>query len=347
MHRLIHLAVIISVFLTLCITPLFADRTDVVVLKNGDWITGEIIKLERGRLEYRTDDIGWVYIDWTKIVKISSKDIFDVETSSGLRYVGSLQETEEPGYLTVATEKDTVSLGILSVVKITPLKSRFRERFKGYIDVGFNFEKANQLTNLILGTEVNYRTVKWETKITGSSYIKNERSVEPILRHSFQLNFSRLMKNRWQASLLTQAQHNTELGLKLRAIFGGGLGLSMIQTNQILLVLSGGVAGTIEKFMGSEDTQYSAEIMARANFQAFRFAHPKLDTSLSLVVFPSVTDLGRFRIEFDGRVRYEILRDFYISLHVFDHFDGRPGGEEAEVTKNDYGIEASLTYSFR
>jgi hypothetical protein len=99
--------------------------------------------------------------------------------------------------------------------------------------------------------------------------------------------------------------------------------------------------------MGSEDTQYSAEIMARANFQAFRFAHPKLDTSLNLVVFPSVTDLGRFRIEFDGRVRYEILRDFYISLHVFDHFDGRPGGEEAEVTKNDYGIEASLTYSFR
>ena len=82
-------------------------------------------------------------------------------------------------------------------------------------------------------------------------------------------------------------------------------------------------------------------------FLVCRYHHPKLDTGLDLLVYPSITEFGRFRIEFNGRVRYEVLKDFYISLHVFDHFDGRPGGEESEVSKNDYGIEASLTYSFR
>jgi len=33
-------------------------KTDVVMLANGDRITGEIVRLDRGRLEFKTDDIG-------------------------------------------------------------------------------------------------------------------------------------------------------------------------------------------------------------------------------------------------------------------------------------------------
>ena len=53
-------------------SPLFAEKTDAVVLVNGDRITGDIKKLERGKLEFKTDDMGSVYIDWTKITKITS-----------------------------------------------------------------------------------------------------------------------------------------------------------------------------------------------------------------------------------------------------------------------------------
>jgi hypothetical protein len=35
-------------------------RTDVVTLRNGDRITGEIMRLDRGRLEFKTDDVGVV-----------------------------------------------------------------------------------------------------------------------------------------------------------------------------------------------------------------------------------------------------------------------------------------------
>ena len=42
-------------------------RTDVVTLPNGDRITGEIKRLERGRLEFKTDDAGTLYLEWDKI----------------------------------------------------------------------------------------------------------------------------------------------------------------------------------------------------------------------------------------------------------------------------------------
>jgi hypothetical protein len=38
-------------------------KTDVVRLLNGDRITGEVIALERGRLQLKTDDAGTIYIE--------------------------------------------------------------------------------------------------------------------------------------------------------------------------------------------------------------------------------------------------------------------------------------------
>jgi hypothetical protein len=317
-----------------------------VVLVNGDRITGEIKKLEQGRLEYNTDDMGWLYIDWTKIVKISSPNQFDVEMENGQRHIGSIQEASETGKIIISTEEGEVTLDILSVVKISPLESLFKQRFKGYLDIGFSLEKANQLTNWILGTEVTYRTVKWEIKAEGSSYQKNEESAEEISRHQLSLAASRLMKNRWQATVVTMVQHNSELGLKLRATFGGGVGRNVIQTNHMMLLLMGGVAATREQYMGSEEKIYNLELMGGVTFQAFRFDHPKLSSRLSLLLYPSVTDFGRVRAEFNGRVRYEIFRDYFITLSLFDHFDSRQEGGK-KGSKNDYGVDLSFTISFK
>ena len=45
-------------------------RTDVVTLLNGDRITGEIVELNRGRLELKTDDAGTIEIEWDNIARI-------------------------------------------------------------------------------------------------------------------------------------------------------------------------------------------------------------------------------------------------------------------------------------
>src|SRR6478672_11760262 len=42
-------------------------RTDVVTLANGDRITGEVVRVERGRLEFKTDDVGTLYLEWDKL----------------------------------------------------------------------------------------------------------------------------------------------------------------------------------------------------------------------------------------------------------------------------------------
>ncbi len=71
---------------TACAQP----KTDVVRLANGDVITGEVSKLDRGRLEDKTDDEGTIDIEWDKIASLQANGQFEVTISNGQRYLGSL-----------------------------------------------------------------------------------------------------------------------------------------------------------------------------------------------------------------------------------------------------------------
>ena len=80
---------VIAALLLAAISPLAAERTDVVILKNGDHLTGEVKKLERGRLKLKTDSMGTVYIEWDKIFQITAAETFEARLESGERHVGT------------------------------------------------------------------------------------------------------------------------------------------------------------------------------------------------------------------------------------------------------------------
>ena len=48
--------------LAVCSATAWAAKTDIVLLKNGDRVTGEVKSLERGKLTLSTDSMGTVYI---------------------------------------------------------------------------------------------------------------------------------------------------------------------------------------------------------------------------------------------------------------------------------------------
>lgn len=79
--------------------PLYAQRIDVVTMRNGDQVTGEIRKMVRGILYYKTDDMGTLNIEWIKVDFIQSLDRFDVETRWGQHFIGSLENGEEKNRL--------------------------------------------------------------------------------------------------------------------------------------------------------------------------------------------------------------------------------------------------------
>jgi hypothetical protein len=323
---------------------LHAQKTDVIVLVNDDHVTGEIKNLVRGRLEYSTDDMGTLSIKWDKVIQITSRNFFQVETTSGDRYFGTIEEPTDSGTMVVRLI-ESYTLPMISVVKINPIKQTFWSGLDGYVDIGLSFTKARRVFNLQTAAEVRYRGRKWGFKINGTTYFeRRDDVVDDIERNNAALQLERFLAHKWSIGLNNEWSSNTEQDLDLRAQFGLSGIWTTVQTNSSLLRLSGGVNLNRERFNSSDTVTVSGEAVVGGDFLAFRFDSPKLDVNTSLFVFPSVTELGRVRIQFDTRFSYELLKDFTVALTFWDSFDSRPGSTEAE--KNDLGITFGLGWKF-
>src|SRR5687768_18599068 len=70
-------AIIILLSLVCALTAMAKSVDDVVVLKNGDRLTGEIKGLQRGELRIKADYMAEaVRLDWTRVERIESKSTF-------------------------------------------------------------------------------------------------------------------------------------------------------------------------------------------------------------------------------------------------------------------------------
>ena len=69
-HR--HIAITVTLVLSITTALHAGPKTDVVRLANGDHITGEVKRLERGRLTFSTDDGGTIYFEWDNVAHLES-----------------------------------------------------------------------------------------------------------------------------------------------------------------------------------------------------------------------------------------------------------------------------------
>src|SRR5210317_1261604 len=111
----------------------YAAKTDVVLLVNGNTITGEIKSLEFGALRYSTDSMGTVSVDWEDIVSITTKQTLQLEVSDGNRYFGRLDSADERFEIKVITLSGDVDLHTSQIVRMTPIDAEesFWERVDG------------------------------------------------------------------------------------------------------------------------------------------------------------------------------------------------------------------------
>ena len=331
-------------FMILGASPVYAEKTDVVVLRNGDRITGEIKELRRGMLKYKTDDMSTIYIEWDKITQITSKHVFEVEMRSGQRIFGSLIETSEKYTVVVQTVMAPVPVDLIQVVGLTPIKASFFSRLDGSLDVGFSYTKANALTTWTGSGEVKYRTKNYSFNLNGSTYYSNQRDADSTSRNNIGFIGRRFFSRRWYILGLAQAEQNEELNLDYRTITGGGAGRGLVQTNRLIFTVFGGVVFTREKYTDESDATRSGEAVGGTTFELFKYDTPKVDLSANFFVIPSLTLLGRVRLNSDAKLRFELFKDFFWAFSYFATYDSQPPTKDTE--KSDYGVTTSLGWSF-
>lgn len=320
-----------------------AEKTDRLILANGDKFTGEIKKLEFGKLTFKTDHMGTLSIKWDKIIGLTSKAYYEVELFDGTIYFGALGDASLKWRMTMITDSASFEIYRFYVVRILPIQDRFWAKVDGAASVGFNYTKASEIFQLNASANASYhsRTVEAETDF--STIITLQQDTSATERYDFDLLARRLLEYRWFALGEIGAQSNSALGLNLRLLLNGGLGRKVIQNNSEWLMTGGGLAINREWTQNWSKSTNNLEAIGALRFSKFRYDDPELNLTIGTALFANLTNFGRIRMEIDAKVAWEIINNLFLNLTFYDSFDNEPPSGAA---KNDWGLVFSFGYSF-
>jgi putative salt-induced outer membrane protein YdiY len=331
------------------------EKIDLVVLDNGDELTCEIKELNRGILKVGTSYfVGSVSIEWVHVERISSTQFFEVELEDGTRHFGAIASDRDEEALMVITGLGPRPVDHDHLVRISQLEEGFRDRLKGSLDLGLNAFKAHDEAIFTLRSTNSYRTRKRRISADLSANLSTRDDAEEQRQASFNLQYSRILGPRWYWFARPSWERNDELDLDRRTSIAGGIGRSMVQTNNSLLVASVGLSANREEYAemvvpeiptseSSSTGQSNLEGLISLKWEVFTFGSRETDLSVALDVLPSLTDTGRVRTKLLSSIRHELFSDFYIAISFDTTYDNRP---PTDAEKSDWNLVSSIGYSY-
>jgi hypothetical protein len=337
--------ILILAFASIVSGPALArDKSDVIWLSNGDRLTGEIKQLAHGLLRLKTDSLGTVGIEWNDVERIESDYEFQVERTDGTRITGIIDKMSGQQEIVLTNGAQSMAFAHENVVRMTQMENSFWERLQGSLSFGYSYTKASNVAQGNLGFAVTHRTEKRAFSLEGSTIITRDQVDESTQSSDISFSMTRFGKNRWFNTYLLGFESNDEFGLDLRTSIEAARGRFLIQTNTSEFALMGGLAGTAETLEGNVSSQKNVEGLLRADYSRFIFDNPKVDLSVGLSVYPSITDTGRTRAQFDVDLRWELFKDLFWSLGYSNTYDSDPPSGTGST--DDYHIVTSIGWSF-
>ncbi len=318
-------------------------KTDVVTLGNGDRITGEVKGLDRGRLELSTDDEGTIYFEWDKVVSLVAERQFEIGTSDGRRFLGSLGSSG-PRQILITGPDVPVSLATLEITAITPIGRSFWKKLDGSVDIGFSYTHSSDIAQLNVNSNTVFRKPAFEARVNLSGTLTrtgedNERDDRGI----FQASYLRFRGQRWFIAGGASFENNESLGLRLRSQVAIAGGPRLINSNRAQMLTGAGIAVNDEQGIEGDHTQnLEALFIFRTSYYAYD--HPKTNLDVAIQYLPSLSNTGRQRLQLDTSVKREIWKDVFLAVNVFDTYDSRPPQSAADT--NDVGVVLSFGWSY-
>jgi hypothetical protein len=340
-------------FFTLLLTlPLLArEKSDVIVMNNGDRFTGEIKGLDSGVLFVKFDYMdGTSSIQWSKVHHLESKQLFVVKTEGGEVYSGTLHTAESPAgrpmniQISEGTERaETVEQS--QIVQLDQTADRFWQRLNGTINSGIMYSKGNQTTQYNLSSSVEYPRERWSAGANISSSLASSSGDSASTRNSLGINALRLLRwNNWYYSGLGTLLQSSTQDIQLQTNLSGGIGRYFKNTNYAKISLLAGLAWQNTTYSHSTNSQASPNIAAAvvaARLTLFKFDKTNLD--ITATVFPALTQPGRVFFNTNASYYVKIFRHLTWNVSFYGNWDNQP---PSHFSGSDYGTSSGIGWKF-
>ncbi|TKB73189.1 MAG: DUF481 domain-containing protein [Nitrospira sp.] len=305
---------------------------DVVTLKNGSIIYGEVIEMVGGVLQIKTaaspDNL--LKVNWTDVAKLSVSHPIPFHLKEGSVIMGTATAGAN-GTLNVQAEplKGMMEVPMGSVTSMNPVVQP-PVIYSGSLTGGYSQTTGNsQLKNASLLGDFVARSEQLRLSMNGR-YVYGDNSNTLIARNArgtIKLDFFLTKRFYWFAS--SYFENDRFQDLKMRTALSSGPGYQFIERGDFSGLLKdmtfyteAGVSYFNEDFRTAED---KSSLRARVSM---KWNWPLLDDRITLYhyneIYPSLQNTSNFFLTMDNGIRFKIWEGFASGFQVTTRYNNTP-----------------------
>lgn len=285
---------------------LFADR---ITLKNGDTITGTILKKEGDKLTIKSEFLGEVTMPWAAVSAIKSNEPVVVALPGDKVLSGTVSSEGQNIRVTATAGVTTSPLADVTAIRGEAEEKKYQrlvspgwlDLWAGNFDLGLALARGNARTST-LTTSFNSARITRSDKTTllynqlYSTAMLGGKSAATAQAIRGGVSYDHNIGPRLFLNVLNNYEYDKFQNLDLRFTAGGGLGFHAIKHERTLLDVVGGADFTRESFT-NHFTRNAAEVYWGDDLTYKLSGKTSLNQSYRM--FNNITGASEYRINFD------------------------------------------------
>jgi putative salt-induced outer membrane protein len=321
---------------------------DQVTLKNGDRLSGSILKYDGKNLMLKSDLAGEVAIPWENVTAVTSTQPLSITLKDGQRVVGIV--TTDGARFQVATKETgnvMASRESVQAIRSVPEQTAYDtevERYKnprlidlwtGTFDLGFAETHGNSDTKTftlgstaVRATSRDKITVNYTQIFSSSNASGTNLTTANAKRGGIAYNLN--VAPKIFIFGLMNLESDQFQSLDLRFAPAGGAGYHAIKTENTILDLSLGASLNKEFFTGGVDHTYGEILLGEELSHKFT---KTISMHQTLAFYPNLSSTGNYRMNFDISAAAAIKKWMSFQLSASDRYlsDPLPGHKDNDI----------------
>jgi putative salt-induced outer membrane protein YdiY len=325
-----------TLLIALGIIPLLGDQ---ITLKNGDRVTGAIVKKDGKDLTVKSDLMGVVTIPWDQVTEVKSGAPLNVVLSD--RTVQATIESNNGQVRLITPQGAAQSVPPADIVAIrdTAEQTEYERKlhpgwlqlWTGTATLGLSGARGNARTATFTTTSDATRSTNHDVTSLYFKAVKASATVDEVNSDTAQAirggwKYGRKLGSRLTIDTFNDYEYDRFQNLDLRFVIGGGIGYSVWKSDRGFLALQGGADYNHEKFSASP----TSLAFSRSNAEFYygdQFAYKlagAIDILQNFRMFSNLSDTGNYRINFDITMNTKIHKWLVWNLGISDRYLSNP-----------------------
>jgi putative salt-induced outer membrane protein YdiY len=325
-----------------------ASLADELYFKNGDRLTGQIVRMTDDKLVFKSNVVGEVTVSLSDIRTLSSEAPLEVHLKDGT-VLHKPVAAAEPNQFSIAAGEPLKpqTFALTQVASINP-PAKPEPKWTGSISGSVASTHGNTSTESFSGSFSTMRRSEKDRISANADYARSERKdpdtgdedttenwwkTKAQYDYFFTKKFFGFVNGRYEKDAIAE--------LDRRVVVGGGGGYQWIEEPETSFSTSFGLASLYEKF--DNETDSNSEISLQAGYNLSKTLYKRVKLLHELTYYPSVEQFSDYFLTTSAELRATMVKNLFASFRVIFDYDASPA-EGRGSTDVKYLLGIGLTF---